>query len=106
VATGQSGRVTLNEEGLLRVEEADAMGWRDTTFCRRLAEGEPAVSIVVSAEALRQAAAGQEGFVRLRFYGDGQPLELASAGKYALVMPTLGAPEGRFWGPGHGASDD
>jgi hypothetical protein len=34
----------------------------------------PAVSAVISAEALRQAAAGQEEFVRLSLYGEDQTL--------------------------------
>jgi hypothetical protein len=50
----------------------------------------PAASIVISAEALRQAAAGQEGLVKLNLYGPNQALELASAGNYALIMPAVG----------------
>lgn len=95
VAMEKSGRVTLNEEGLFQVEEADAM----PPFADALPQGEPAASIVVSAEALRQAAAGQEGFVRLSLYSEQQALELASAGKYALVMPTMGVPTEGFWQP-------
>jgi hypothetical protein len=86
VATEKTGRVTLNEDGLFRVEEAGAI----PPFAGALPQGEPAASIVVSAEALKQAAAGQEGYVRLSFYNEDQALELASAGKYALVMPATG----------------
>ena len=95
VATEKSGLVTLNEEGLFQVEERDKI----PHFAGTVPQGEPLASIVVSAEALRQAAAGQEGFVRLSLYGSSQTLELASAGKYALVMPTMGVPEERFWQP-------
>jgi hypothetical protein len=95
VTTEKSGRVTLNEEGLFQLEKAEAM----PPFAGALPQGEPAASIVVSAEALRQAAAGQEGFVRLSLYSGGQALELASAGKYALVMPAMGVPEDGFWRP-------
>jgi hypothetical protein len=95
-ATEKRGRLTLNEEGLFQVEKAGAM----PPFAGTLPQGEPVASVVVSAEALRQAAAGQEGFVRLSICGDNQALELASAGKYALVMPAMGVPEGGFWRPG------
>lgn len=95
VATEKSGRVTLNDEGLFQVEEADGM----PPFAGALPKGEPAASIVVSAEALRKAAAGQEGFMRLSLYGENQALELASAGKYALIMPAMGVPEEGFWRP-------
>ena len=95
VATEKSGLVTLNEEGLLQVEEGDKI----PPFAGTLPQGEPTASIVVSAEALRQAAAGQEGFVRLSLYGDSRVLELASAGKYALVMSAMGVPEDSFWEP-------
>lgn len=44
---------------------------------------------MVSAEVLRQAAAGQEGF-RLNLYGDSQALELTTASNYTLVMPMMG----------------
>jgi hypothetical protein len=60
------------------------------TFSGALLQGEPAASIVVSAKALRRAADGQEGFVRLNLYSENQALELASAGKYSLVMPAVG----------------
>jgi hypothetical protein len=95
VATGKSGRVTIDGEGLIQVEEANTL----PPFTDSLPQGEPVASIVISAEALRQAAAGQEGFVRLSLFGDRQALELASAGKYALVMPVTGVPKGAFWRP-------
>jgi hypothetical protein len=97
VATEKSGRVALNDEGLFQVEEVGAI----PPFAGALPQGEPAASIVISAEALRQAAAGQKGFVRLSFCGDDQALELASAGKHALVMPVMGVPEDAFWRPGN-----
>jgi hypothetical protein len=86
VATEKAGRVTMNEEGLFQVEAADIM----PPFTETLPHTKPLASIVVSAEALRQAAAGQERFVRLSLYSENQALELASAGKYALVMPAVG----------------
>jgi len=95
VAMEKSGRVELNEEGLFQVEEVEAL----PSFVDTLPKVEPAASIVVSADALRQAAAGQEGFVRLSLYGENQALELASAGKYALVMPALDVLEESFWRP-------
>ncbi|MCB0027835.1 MAG: hypothetical protein KDE28_08015 [Anaerolineales bacterium] len=95
VATEKSGRVTLNDEGLFQVEEVDGI----PPFAGALPQGEPAASIVISAEALRQAAAGQEGFVRLSLYGENQALELASAGKYALVTPAIKVPGERHWQP-------
>ncbi len=58
-----------------------------------LPQGEPIVSAVVSAERLKQAAAGQEGMVRLNVYGRDQAVELSSAGKYALVMPVMDVQE-------------
>ena len=97
VTTEKSGRVTLNDEGLFQVEEVDAM----PPFAGALPKGEPVASIVVSAEALRQAAAGQEGFVQLNLYSENQALELASAGKYALIMPTIGVAADVFWRPEH-----
>lgn len=97
VTTEKSGRVTLNDEGLFQVEEIDAM----PPFAGALPKGEPAASIVVSAEALRQAAAGQEGFVQLNLYSENQALELASAGKYALIMPAIGVAVDVFWRPEH-----
>jgi hypothetical protein len=63
VAMEKSGRVTLNDEGLFQVEKAEAM----PLFAGILPQGEPVASIVISAEALIQAAAGLEGFVRPRF---------------------------------------
>ena len=95
VAMEKSGRVTLNDEGLFQVEDSDNI----PSFAGTLPQGEPVASIVVSAEALRQAAAGQEGFVRVNLYGENQVLELASAGKYALVMQALSIPEENFWRP-------
>ncbi len=95
VATENAGRVALNDEGLFQVEKVAAM----PAFTGALPQGEPLASIVVSAEALRQAAAGQEGFVQLNLYGETQALELSSAGKYALVMPAIGVPADGFWRP-------
>ena len=96
MALGKRGRVTLNDEGLFQVEEVGAI----PPFTGVLPQGEPTASIIVSAEALRLAAAGQEGFVRLSLYGENQVLELASAGKYVLVMPAAGMSEDGFWRPG------
>ena len=95
VATEKSGRVTLNDEGLFQVEEVDAI----PPFAGALPQGEPEASIVISAEALRQAAAGQEGFVHLNLYSENQALVLASAGKYALVMPAMGVAKESLWRP-------
>ena len=95
VATGRRGRVTAGEDGSLQVEkEADL-----PPFAGALPQGEPAASIVVSAESLRAAAEGQEGFVRLNIYDEPQVLELSSGGKYALVMAVSGAQTWWFWRP-------
>jgi hypothetical protein len=69
-------------------------------FAGTLPQDEPIASIVVSAEALRHAAAGQEGFVRLSIYGESRALELSSGGKYALVMAVSGVQAWWFWRPG------
>ena len=98
VATEKSGRVTVSEAGLFQVDEADDI----PPFTAALPQGEPIAAIVVSAENLKQAAAGQEGFVRLSLYGSSQALELSSGGKYALVMPVMNVQEWQFWRP----SDD
>lgn len=95
VATEKSGRVTVSEEGMFQIDEAGDI----PPFTATLPQGEPVASIVVSAENLKQAAAGQEGFVRLNLYGSSQALELSSGGKYALVMPALGVQEWQFWRP-------
>lgn len=93
VATGRRGRVTAGKDGGLQVEkEADL-----PPFAGALPLGQPAVSMVVSAESLRAAAAGQEGFVRLSIYDEPEALELSSGGKYALVMAVSGAQEWWFW---------
>ncbi|MEW5985033.1 MAG: hypothetical protein AB1791_00200 [Chloroflexota bacterium] len=95
VNTGQSGRVALDAEGKLQVDgDSDIPPLANT-----LPQGDPVASIVVSAENLRRAAEGLEGFVRISLYGNGQALELVSAGKYALVMPVAEAPEWWFWRP-------
>lgn len=95
VATEKSGRVTVSEEGLFHVDEAGDI----PAFTAILPQGEPVASIFVSAENLKQAAAGQEGFVRLNLYGSSQALEMSSGGKYALVMPVLDVQEWQFWQP-------
>lgn len=95
VATERSGRVTLDDEGLLQVEKVETL----PPFAGTLPRGEPTAAVVVSAAALRRAAAGQEGFVRLAIYGEARPLELAGDGRYALVMPVLGTPEELFRQP-------
>jgi hypothetical protein len=69
-------------------------------FAGALPLGEPIACLVVSAESLRAAAAGQEGFVRLSVYDEPQALELSSGGKYALVVAVNGAQEWWFWRPG------
>jgi len=98
LALGKRGRVTLNDEGALQVEEDGNL----PPFAGTLPRDEPVASIVVSAESLRNAAEGQEGFVRLSIYGDGEMLELSSGGKYALVMAVNGVPAWWFWRPGDG----
>ncbi|NKQ36874.1 MAG: hypothetical protein HF973_14845 [Chloroflexi bacterium] len=95
VATEKSGQVTLSEEGTFQVNEAGDI----PPFTTTLPQGETVASIVVSAENLKQAAAGQEGFVRLNLYGGNQVLELSSGGKYALVMPVTNVQEWQFWRP-------
>ncbi len=101
VATEKSGRVTVSEEGLLHVDETSDI----PSFTATLPQGEPIASIVVSAENLKHAAAGQEGFVRLNLYGDNQALELSSGGKYALVMPVMDVQEWQFWRPDSESTD-
>ena len=100
-ATEKSGRVTVSEEGTFQVEETGDI----PPFTAALPQGEPIAAIVVSAENLKQAAAGQEGFVRLSLYGSSQALELSSAGKYALVMPVMDVGEWQFWRPERKLSD-
>lgn len=95
VATGRRGRVTVGEEGGLQVEKENDL----PAFASALPQGQPIASIVVSAELLRQAAEGQEGFVRLSIYDEPQALELSSGGKYALVMAVSGVQEWWFWRP-------
>jgi hypothetical protein len=99
VATGRRGRVTLGGEGMLQIEEAGDI----LPFAETLPRREPRASIVVSAEFLRHAAEGQEGFVRLSIYDEPQALELSSGGKYALVMAVSGAQAWWFWKPGQRA---
>lgn len=96
LALGQRGRATLNEEGTLQVEKDGNI----PPFAATLPRDEPIGSIVISAESLRNATAGQEGFVRLSIYGEEEMLELSSGGKYALVMALSGAQEWWFWRPG------
>lgn len=60
----ESSRVNIEP---LRTSPADI----DPPFASALPQGEPIASIVVSAESLRAAAEGQEGFVRLRIYDAG-----------------------------------
>lgn len=95
LAPGKRGRVTLNEEGALQVEKDGNI----PPFADTLPQDEPVASIVVSAESLRHAAEGQEGFVRLSIYGEQEMLELSSGGKYALVMAVSGVQEWWFWRP-------
>ncbi len=68
-------------------------------FATAMPPGEPIASVVMSAARLKQAVEGQEGRVRLNVYGRDQALELSSAGKYALVMPTTDVDEWWFWRP-------
>lgn len=100
VATGRRGRVTAGEDGGLQVEKEGDL----PPFAGALPQGEPVASIVVSAESLRAAAEGQEGFVRLSIYDEPQVLELSSGGKYALVMAVSGAQNWWFWRPGKAVS--
>ena len=95
VATEKSGQVTVNEEGMLHVDKTGDI----SPFAAALPQSEPIASIIVSAEKLKQAAAGQEGYVRLSLYGDNQALELSSGGKFALVMPVMDVQEWQFWRP-------
>jgi len=95
VATEKNGRVTVNEDGLFQVDETGDI----PPFAAALPQGELIASIIVSAERLKQAAAGQEGYVRLSLYRDNQALELSSGGKYALVMPATDVAEWQFWRP-------
>ena len=94
-ATGKRGRVTVSEENMLQVEKAGNI----PPFAGALPRDEPVTSIVVSAESLRNAAEGQEGFVRLSIYGEPQAVELSSGGKYALVMAVSGVQAWWFWRP-------
>lgn len=95
VATGKRGRVTLNEEGLFQVEETGDI----LPFAAALPHGEPVLSVVVDAHALRQAMAEQEGMVQINLYGSNKAVELSSAGKYALVMPVTKVGDWLFWRP-------
>ena len=95
VAAGRRGRVTVGEEGALQIEKNGDL----PPFADALPQDQPAASIVVSAESLRAAAEGQEGFVRLSIYGEPEALELSSGGKYALVMAMSGVQEWWFWRP-------
>lgn len=95
VATGRRGRVTVGEEGMLQVEKDGNI----PPFAGALPRNEALASIVVNAESLRNAAEGQEGFVRLSIYGEPEALELSSGGKYALVMAMTGVQEWWFWRP-------
>ncbi len=101
VATEKSGQVTVSEEGAFRVDASDDI----PPFAAALPQGEPIASIIVSAERLKQATAGQEGYVRLNLFGGNQALELSSGGKYALVMPVLDVQEWQFWRPKRELSD-
>lgn len=98
IALGKHGRVMTGREGELQVEKNGG----HPPFESALPKGQPLATVVVSAELLRQAAEGQEGFVRLSFYDEPDALELSSGGKYALVMGVSGAPEWWFWLPGTG----
>ncbi|MFW6097987.1 MAG: hypothetical protein ACOC9Z_07915 [Chloroflexota bacterium] len=95
VAMGKRGQVILNETGALQVDKKGDI----PPFARALPQGEPVTSIVVSAEALRHAANGQEGFVHLSIYGKEEMLELSSGGKYALLMAMSGVQAWWFWRP-------
>jgi hypothetical protein len=101
LALGKCGRVTLNQAGALQVEKKDDI----PPFASALPQGEPIASIVVSADSLRKAAAGQEGFVRLSIYSEEEMLELSSGGKYALVMAVNGVQAWWFWRPASGPAD-
>ena len=100
VALAKTGRVTLDEDGLFMVAEDGAV----PPFPEVLPEDAdsaalPVTSIVIRAEALREAVARQEGYVRLNLYSQGERLELQSAGYYALLMPVTGIAEESFWWP-------
>ncbi|MCA9984305.1 MAG: hypothetical protein KDE59_08430 [Anaerolineales bacterium] len=100
VALAKTGQVTVDEDGLFMVAEGGTpppfpeLIPADTDLATA-----PVTSIIISAEALREAAAGQEGYVRLNLYGQGERLELQSAGQYALLMPVTGMAEESFWRP-------
>ena len=89
------GRVVADKDGALQVEKSGAL----PPFKNALPARQPLASVVVSAEFLRQAAGGQEGFVRLSIYDEPGSLELSSGGKYALLMGVSGGPEWWFWRP-------
>jgi hypothetical protein len=55
--------------------------------------------VATGAEALQQAVAGQERFVRLSLYAENQALELAGAGKFALVTRVVGVTSEGLWQP-------
>ncbi len=80
VATGKRGRVTLSEAGSLQVEKDGDL----PPFAGALPRAEPAASIIVSAESLRAAAEGQEGF-------DCTPEQVALTGPDSALRPGLHA---------------
>lgn len=95
MATEKQGHVALNEDGLLQVVE----NGRLPDFAASLPQSQPITSIIVERDKLLQALAGQDQHVCLRLYADNQPIELSSAGAYALVMPLAGLEEESFWKP-------
>ncbi|MFQ5401716.1 MAG: hypothetical protein ACE5E7_19220 [Anaerolineae bacterium] len=95
VSTGKQGHITLDEAGLIQV----SANGRLPDFAASLPQSQPAATIVVERDKLLQALAGQDRHVRLTLFAQGQPLELSSAGAYALVMPLAGLEEADFWRP-------
>lgn len=95
VATEKQGEVTLNEDGLLHVNE----NGRLPDFTASLPQSQPTAFVVVERDKLLQALAGQDQHVRLSVFTGNQPLELSSAGAYALVMSLTGLDDDDFWFP-------
>jgi len=95
VATGQEGRVTLDEDGLFQV----SANGRLPDFSDSLPQSQPVASFVVDRDRFLQALAGQDQHIRLTFFAPDQAVELSSAGAYALVMPLAGLEEEDFWRP-------
>jgi hypothetical protein len=95
VATGKEGHVTIGETGLFQV----SANGRLPDFAASLPQVEPVATVVMDRDRLLQALAGQDRHMRLAFFSPDQPVELSSAGAYALVMPITGMEADDFWQP-------